>query len=252
MHRSGVALVLAILTLHAQSRMGEVRVQVKDPSGAAMEASGKLKNLAIGGERSFKTDPQGEFTFANLPFGRYRLEVSKTGFATQSELIDVQSATPVLRTVTMALGTQTAQVDVVATTPLRGVDLPLNEIPAPVQTATQADIQDSAALDLADFMNRRLNGVYVNEMQDNPFQPDVNYRGYTASPLLGTPEGLSVYRGRRAAKSAVRRCGELGPDPAQCDFGDDADAGIESGIRTQYAGRLDFGHHQGRRQLSGA
>ena len=93
----------------------------------------------------------------------------------------------------MALGTQASKVDVVATTPLPGIDLPLNEIPSPVQTATQADIQNSSALDLGDFMNRRLNGVYVNEMQDNPFQPDVNYRGYTASPLLGTPEGLSVY-----------------------------------------------------------
>ena len=30
-------------------------------------------------------------------------------------------------------------------------------------------------------------------MQGNPFQPDLNYRGYTASPLLGTPQGLSVY-----------------------------------------------------------
>ena len=30
-------------------------------------------------------------------------------------------------------------------------------------------------------------------MQGNPFQPDINYRGYTASPLLGTPQGLSVY-----------------------------------------------------------
>ena len=42
-------------------------------------------------------------------------------------------------------------------------------------------------------MNRRLNAVHVNEIQGNPFQPDVNYRGYTASPLLGTPQGLSVY-----------------------------------------------------------
>src|SRR5205085_6601082 len=33
----------------------------------------------------------------------------------------------------------------------------------------------------------------VNELQGNPFQADVNYRGYTASPLLGTPQGLSVY-----------------------------------------------------------
>jgi hypothetical protein len=40
---------------------------------------------------------------------------------------------------------------------------------------------------------RRLNGVHINENQENPFQPDVNYSGYTASPLLGTPEGISVY-----------------------------------------------------------
>ena len=42
-------------------------------------------------------------------------------------------------------------------------------------------------------MNRNLTGVYVNNNQENPFQPDINYRGYTASPLLGTPQGLSVY-----------------------------------------------------------
>ncbi len=38
-----------------------------------------------------------------------------------------------------------------------------------------------------------MNGVYVNDIQNNPLQPDINYRGYTASPLLGTPQGLSVY-----------------------------------------------------------
>ena len=35
--------------------------------------------------------------------------------------------------------------------------------------------------------------MHVNEVQGNPFQTDINYRGYTASPLLGTPQGLSVY-----------------------------------------------------------
>src|SRR4029077_16173933 len=53
--------------------------------------------------------------------------------------------------------------------------------------------EQSGALDLSAFLNRRVNGVYANEVQSNPFQPDVNYRGYTASPLLGTPQGLSVY-----------------------------------------------------------
>ena len=83
--------------------------------------------------------------------------------------------------------------DVIETAPLAGIDLPLDEVPAPVQTATERDIEQSGALDLSDFLNRRLSGVHVNEVQDNPFQPDVNYRGYTASPLLGTPQGLSVY-----------------------------------------------------------
>jgi outer membrane receptor protein involved in Fe transport len=82
---------------------------------------------------------------------------------------------------------------VIVTTPLPDVDLPARRVPAPVQTATDRDIDQSGALDLSDFLNRRMNGVHVNEVQNNPFQPDVNYRGYTASPLLGTPQGLSAY-----------------------------------------------------------
>ena len=85
------------------------------------------------------------------------------------------------------------RVEVIASTPLPGVELLLEEIPAPVQTAIDRDIEESGALDLSDFLNRRLNGVHVNEIQGNPFQTDVNFRGYTASPLLGTPQGLSVY-----------------------------------------------------------
>jgi outer membrane receptor protein involved in Fe transport len=90
-------------------------------------------------------------------------------------------------------GSPTFRVDVIETTPLPGLDLKLEQVPAPVQTAIGADVDASGALDVADFMNRRFTSVFVNEMQGNPFQPDLNYRGYTASPLLGTPQGLSVY-----------------------------------------------------------
>jgi outer membrane receptor protein involved in Fe transport len=81
----------------------------------------------------------------------------------------------------------------VSTTPLPGVDVSREHVAAPVQAATSEDIDKSGALDLSDFIRRRLADVHVNEMQGNPFQMDVNYRGYTASPLLGTPQGLSVY-----------------------------------------------------------
>ncbi len=87
----------------------------------------------------------------------------------------------------------TFKVEVIETTPLPGLDLKIDQIPSPVQTALSADIDASGALDLSDFLNRRFTGVFVNEMQNNPYQPDLNYRGYTASPLLGTPQGLSVY-----------------------------------------------------------
>ncbi|MEQ1912979.1 MAG: Plug domain-containing protein, partial [Vicinamibacterales bacterium] len=84
-------------------------------------------------------------------------------------------------------------VDVIAAAPLPGLELTLDQLPSPVQVATDKDIDASGALDVADFLNKRVTGVHINEVQGNPFQPDVNYRGYTASPLLGTPQGLSVY-----------------------------------------------------------
>ena len=82
---------------------------------------------------------------------------------------------------------------VIEAAPLPGVGLPIEKVPAPVQTATSDEIEHSNALDLSSFLTRRFNAVFANEIQNNPFQPDINYRGYTASPLLGTPQGLSVY-----------------------------------------------------------
>src|SRR5215204_3070548 len=84
-------------------------------------------------------------------------------------------------------------VTVIEAAPLPGLDLPLQKIPTPVQSSCSQELEASGALDLSSFLNRRFNGVFANEIQNNPFQADINYRGYTASPLLGTPQGLSVY-----------------------------------------------------------
>jgi outer membrane receptor protein involved in Fe transport len=184
---------LALTALEAQRPSGEIRIEVQDPSGTAMEAAGKLENISNGTDLSFQTDSQGKHIFSGIAFGRYQLRISRSGFAAQSLFIDVQSNTPVSRTIHMAIGAAANKVDVVATTPLAGVGLSKMEIAAPVQTATGSEIEDSAAINLADFMNRRLDSVSINEIQGNPMQPDVNYRGYTASPLLGTPQGLSIY-----------------------------------------------------------
>ncbi|MGK5076978.1 TonB-dependent receptor [Janthinobacterium sp. HLX7-2] len=82
---------------------------------------------------------------------------------------------------------------ITASMPLPSVAQARDAIAAPVQTASAQQIARSGALDLSAFLRRNLGSVVVNEVQNNPFQPDVSYRGYTASPLLGTPQGLSVY-----------------------------------------------------------
>ena len=158
-----------------------------------MAASGKLESLSTGNIRRFETDPQGVYSFSGLPLGRYRLEVTAAGFAVQTTTVDLQSPAAMSRIINLTLSAQTVQVDVVGATPLAGSSLSATEIPLPVQARNERDIENSGALELSDFLNKRLNGVYLNEVQGNPYQPDLNYRGYTASPLLGTPQGISIY-----------------------------------------------------------
>ncbi|SDE43418.1 Outer membrane receptor proteins, mostly Fe transport [Variovorax sp. CF079] len=85
-------------------------------------------------------------------------------------------------------------VEVVGTTPVPGIEVPKDQIPSNVQTADDAQLRRAQSLNLPDFMATRLPSVSVNEIQGNPYQLDVNYRGFTAGPLLGTPQGLSVYQ----------------------------------------------------------
>jgi outer membrane receptor protein involved in Fe transport len=73
-----------------------------------------------------------------------------------------------------------------------GVDRDL--VPANVQSASSKDIERLQPLDLSDLLNRSFGSVSINHAQNNPLQPDLNFRGFTASPLLGLPIGLSVYQ----------------------------------------------------------
>nr|WP_298724781.1 TonB-dependent receptor [uncultured Steroidobacter sp.] len=73
-----------------------------------------------------------------------------------------------------------------------GIDPTL--VPANAQRASAAQLQRSQALDLTEFLNRQFGSVNINHAQNNPLQPDFNFRGFTASPLLGLPQGLAVYQ----------------------------------------------------------
>ena len=77
--------------------------------------------------------------------------------------------------------------------PLPGLSISVDQVPANLQNATAKQIKASGALSIGDYMNTRMQGVSINNYAGNPFQMDVNYRGFTASPQVGTPQGLSVF-----------------------------------------------------------
>ena len=86
-----------------------------------------------------------------------------------------------------------SDIQVIGTTPLHGVGLPADMIASNVQSATSQDVERIQALDLSDFMNKTLGSVSINSAQNNPFQPDLKYRGFTSSPLVGNSQGMSAY-----------------------------------------------------------
>jgi len=77
--------------------------------------------------------------------------------------------------------------------PMEGLNLNKEQIPGNVQSITSKDIRESMATSLGDLMNSRLQSVNINDYQGNPFQMDITYRGFSASPQIGTPQGLSVF-----------------------------------------------------------
>ena len=86
-----------------------------------------------------------------------------------------------------------ATVEIVGIAPLAGLGLDRKLLAYFLQLAGSDRIGDAHAGKLADYMKMNLNGVNVNDISGSPFQNDVTYRGFRASPVLGTAQGISVY-----------------------------------------------------------
>src|SRR5262245_38619496 len=69
-----------------------------------------------------------------------------------------------------------------------------NKVPSNTVTLTAEDFDHSKSTSLADSLLQRVPSVYINDTSVNPFQPDVQYRGFVASPTVGVPQGLAVYQ----------------------------------------------------------
>jgi len=85
-------------------------------------------------------------------------------------------------------------VTVIGTTPLPGTGIDIDKVPANVQSLSAGDLRRAGSPSLLDSMADQLGSVSINNNLDDPFQPDILLRGFEASPVLGTPQGIAVYQ----------------------------------------------------------
>jgi outer membrane receptor protein involved in Fe transport len=80
------------------------------------------------------------------------------------------------------------------TTPVSGSGIDIQKVPSSVNVVDRAQIERLQSANIADALVRYVPSVDVNEVAGNPFQPSVQFRGFVASPVTGTPQGLAVYQ----------------------------------------------------------
>ena len=78
-----VFLLLAAVSLSAQTFRGTILGTVTDPSGAVVSgAKVTVKNTGTGLERSTETSGDGSYSVPELPIGTYNVTVTQAGFQT--------------------------------------------------------------------------------------------------------------------------------------------------------------------------
>jgi iron complex outermembrane receptor protein len=108
-----------------------------------------------------------------------------------------RSSRPAVRSTAPRAGTGNAPANAEAPSepPSGGGGIDRDKVAAMVQTVTADDFTRSYSPSITDTLMTRVPGVATTDVQGNGFFQDLRYRGFAASPLQGTPQGLAVYMG---------------------------------------------------------
>src|SRR3954451_14459732 len=81
-----------------------------------------------------------------------------------------------------------------APTPTAGSGMDVDKVPASINAVGAGQIARTGSLNIADALQQQVPGIIISDTTGNPFQPDIQFRGFVASPVAGTPQGLAVYQ----------------------------------------------------------
>jgi iron complex outermembrane recepter protein len=83
---------------------------------------------------------------------------------------------------------------VVGTTPLPGTAVAIDELPSEVHSLDAAAVGGALARNPTEALAARFAGIGLEDALSDRFQASLAYRGFVASPVLGTPQALAVYQ----------------------------------------------------------
>jgi iron complex outermembrane recepter protein len=130
---------------------------------------------------------------APRPAERPRAKPADTPSTERSTTAPAASTQAPRRAVASGAPVSTPALSVVATTPITGVGFNRDKIPAMVQTLTAEEFSRTNSANVVDTLMQRIPGVNLTDVQGNGFTSGLRYRGFAASPLQGTPQGLAIY-----------------------------------------------------------
>jgi iron complex outermembrane recepter protein len=163
---------------------------------AALGFSDSEPTLADRGTSSSRSASQSsQWAQIKLPNGLYDQAGSPDLTLPEIHVIGTTPVPPVRRvypssTVGGGVAVETAQT---VTAPVPGA-VDRDKIPSNVQTLSAPDFDHATVPNFLDALERGLPGVSLSDETGNQFQLDLDYRGFTASPVPGTSQGIAVYQ----------------------------------------------------------
>lgn len=183
-------IILSSLSAFAQNS-ATISGTVTDSTGAAViGATVRALNVASSREKVMTTDDQGNFTFADVSAGNYRLSATSPGFAASAENVFVGRDANITRNFTLAPG---AIQDTVTVTAGKGAERIAVEVPQVITVATAEQIERRVPRSTFEAIERAPN---LSVVETNPARERPRLRGFASNRLLIVIDGEKLNNAR--------------------------------------------------------
>jgi iron complex outermembrane recepter protein len=177
--------------------LGSVAVALLTPVGAQAETTLPDINVISAAPLSGTRTPQRSAPAAPAPRPARPVHAAPAGPAAPSHAAPAQTTAAPSRTARAAPAAP-APAAPPPVPPIQGPaasgEISRDKVPSNTEVITSQEFQHDRSSSFLDTLSQSLPGVFIGDQSGNQFQRDVNYRGFVASPVQGTPQGLAVYQ----------------------------------------------------------